>query len=348
MRRHVEGVPEIYRPGAFWSDLLESNLAMLRDEGIRNLKRSVSNTYFNWLVLSALDPMFQHAVRHWLRHPSLGALRTRMESGRGLHGIAWDRQATGGDRVAHVELSGRAAAFYRFYVSALWERAERDDPLGLTARLEEPEVGNPLRIWRDTRLISQDLANSILECNYAARSGHVRDGARIAELGGGYGRSAHVFQEAARVVYCIFDIPPALAVSQWYLGEVLGRDRIVPFHPDRGPDDLSALAPGSVAFFTPDQLELVPDGWFDLTQTISTLPEMPRRQADHYVSQLTAKCSGEFVLKQWRSWENEADGTHWSEETCVPPAGWRMVARRIDPAQPAFYDQRWRRERPPA
>jgi len=338
MRRQVAAAPQIYRPGSFWSDLLERNIEMLHSDGICNLKRTVSNNYFNWLVVSWVDPQLRRAVLHWLRRPRLAPLRARMEPVGTLRTMLEDDAVT---------LSPKDARRYRLFVASIWEYARREDWLGLTERLEEPEVGNPIRLWSRRRLISQDLANSVLECNYAARSGSVRDGTRIAELGAGYGRLAHVFSAANRLVYCIFDIPPALAVSQWYLREVLGRDRIVPFRPDVDHELIASLEPGTVAFFTPDQLERFPDGWFDLTQTISTLPEMPERQAEHFLQLLATKSSGEVFLKQWRRWRNEADGVEFSEDRYVLPPPWRLVARRVDPVQPLFFNQRWRREPAP-
>lgn len=335
MRRHVAGAPEIYRPGAFWTDLLERNIEMLRANGICNLKRTVSNNYYNWLVVSWMDPQLRRAALHWLRRPRLAPLRAQMEPVGTLRVMLEDDAVT---------LSAKGARRYRLFVAFIWEYARREDRLGLTEWLEEPEVGNPVRLWSRRRLISQDLANSIVECNYAARSGGVRDGTRIAELGAGYGRLAHVFSAASRLLYCIFDIPPALAVSQWYLREVLGRDRIVPFRPYVDHESIAALESGTVAFFTPDQLERFPDGWFDLTQTISTLPEMPERQAEHFLDLLARKSSSEVFLKQWRSWRNDADGVKFSEERYVLPPPWRLVARRVDPVQPLFFNQRWRRE----
>lgn len=334
MRRHVAAAPEIYRPGAFWSDLLERNLEMLRSDGVENFKRTVNNNYYSWLVVAWTDPQMKAALRHWLEHPSLAPLRARMEPVSGVHMRVPDQP---------FRLTAKAARRYRPFVAAAWELARREDRLGLTERLEEPELGNPLRVWSRGRLISQDLANSIVECNYAARSGLVRDGARVAELGAGYGRLAHVFTAAARVVYCIFDIPPALAVSQWYLSRLLGEDRVARFRPEVDEDDIAALRPGTVAFFTPDQLERFPDGWFDLTQTISTLPEMPDAQARHFVRLLAGKSSGELFLKQWLHWRNELDDVEHTEGRHAPPAPWRLVARRVDPIQPRFYNQRWRR-----
>ncbi len=335
MRRDVAASPEIYRPGAFWEDLLERNIEMLRSEGIANLKRTVSNNYYNWVVASLRDPQMQRAVTGWLRHPSIAALRNRMEPASGLRML--DREGT-------FDLKRRASWYQRFFVGTAWECARREDRFGLTERLSEPEVGNPVRMWRGDQLISQDLANSIIECSFAARAGCVRDGARIAELGAGYGRLAHVFAEAAQLTYCVFDIPPALAVSQWYLQEVLGAGRVVTY---RRWDDFAqlehSLRPGVVAFFTPDQIELFPDGWFDLAQTISTLPEMPQRQAEHFLDLLAAKSGSALFLKQWRSWRNEPDDVQLTEASYRLPQPWRLTDRRIDPVQPSFFNQLWRR-----
>jgi len=333
MRRDVAAAPEIYRPGAFWEQLVEDNLDMLRREGIANLKRTVSNNYYNWLTVSLRDPQMQLALRRWLRHPSLAPLRGRMEPASGLRTMG---------RPDAFDLTAKAARRYRFFVGCAWEEARREDTLGLSERLSEPEAGNPIRLWRGSRLISQDLANSIVECSFAARSGCVRDGGRIAELGAGYGRLAHVFSEARELTYCIFDIPPALAVSQWYLEQVLGAGRVVRY---RRWEDVAqieaALRPGSVAFFTPDQLDVFPDGWFELTQTISTLPEMPARQAEHFLALLAAKSSQAVFLKQWQRWRNDADDVELTEDRYVLPAPWRLTDRRVDPIQPAFFNQLW-------
>lgn len=56
MQRDVALGPEIYRPGEFWTDLLARNIEMIRDSGIANLKRTVANNYYNWLVTKQKDP----------------------------------------------------------------------------------------------------------------------------------------------------------------------------------------------------------------------------------------------------------------------------------------------------
>jgi putative sugar O-methyltransferase len=296
----------------------------------------VSNNYYNWLVTSLRDGQVQRALRGWLQRPTLAPLLNHL-----------DEPATGlrtTDREHSFTLSRAASWRYKCFVGAIWETARRGDRRGLTERLSEPEVGNPIRIRHRGRLISQDLANSIIELNFVARSGVLREGSRVAELGAGYGRLAYAFAETCPLTYCIFDIPPALGVAQWYLTAVLGADRVVPYAPC---DDFSAveskLKPGVVAFFTPDQMEMFPDRWFDCTQTISTLPEMPARQSAHYLELLAAKSRHAVFLKQWRRWHNQADDVELDEQHYAFPAPWRLTARRVDPIQPAFFNQLWTR-----
>jgi putative sugar O-methyltransferase len=336
MRAGVAASPEIYQPGEFWDGLIAANLEMLRTDGFANFKRTVSNNYYNWLVTSLRDPQIQRAVLGWLRRPTIAPLGNRLtDPASGLRTL---------DREASYSLSRTAGWRYKFFVGAIWEAARRDDPLGLTGRLAEPEAGNPIRIRHRGRLISQDLGNSIIECTFAARAGVVREGSRVAELGAGYGRLAYVFSETCPLTYCVFDISPALAVAQSYLTTVLGADRVVAYEPGNDFSSVeSRLKPGVVAFFTPDQLEMFPDGWFDCAQTISTLPEMPARQSAHYLRLLAAKSGDAVFLKQWRQWRNEADGVDLREADYALPAPWRLEDRRIDPVQPAFFNQLWRR-----
>ncbi len=337
MREGMADAPEIYRPGRFWDELIDANLEMLRSEGVENLKRTVSNNYYNWMVTGLGDPQLRHAARVWLAHPTWAPLVNRLE------------EPATGLRMLYREGSFSLSPFvswpYKFFVGATWETARREDGFGLTDRLSEPQVGNPLRIRHRGRLISQDLANGIIELSFAGRSGALREGCRVAELGAGYGRLAYVYAQAIPLVYCIFDIPPTLAVAQWYLTQVLGPERVLAYAPG---GDFGAvqprLKPGTVAFFTPDQMEMFPDGWFDCTQTISTLPEMPRRQAMHYLGLLSAKSSRAVFLKQWLRSRNDADDAELSEPDYALPAPWRLAHRRVDPVQPAFFNQLWLRE----
>lgn len=335
-RRDVEAAPVVYRPGAFWDELIDINLEMLRTHGIENFKRTVANNYYQWLTTSFRHFQMQRAVRGWLEHPTLAPLVNRLEDrADGLRSP---------DRDGTYDLTAAEAWRYKFFAGTVWETARREDKLGLTDRLSEPELGNPIRIRQRGRLVSQDLGNSIIECNYLARSGTVKEGCRVAELGAGYGRLAYVFAQACPMTYCIFDVPPALGVAQWYLTELFGADHVVPYMPgDNFSDVEKRLTPGTIAFFTPNQLVMFPDGWFDCTQTISTLPEMPIEQSQHYLRLLSAKSRRALFLKQWKQWPNPADDVELTEDWYSLSDPWRLAARRTDPTQPAFFNQLWLR-----
>jgi len=106
------------------------------------------------------------------------------------------------------------------------------------------------------------------------------------------------------------------------------------------------LAPDVDAFFTPDQMDMFPDGWFDITQSISTLPGMPAAQSAHYLKVLAVKSRGAVFLKQSRHWRNPADNTQLSEHNYALPPPWRLATRRVDPVQTALFNHLWLR--PPA
>ncbi|MHB8233697.1 MAG: class I SAM-dependent methyltransferase, partial [Solirubrobacteraceae bacterium] len=138
MSRDLAEAPQLYRPGDFWEELVASNLEMLRSEGIDNFKRTVSNNYYNWLATSLRDPQIQRAVRRWLQRPALAPLANRMaERPQGLRTT---------DRERAYALSRAASWRYKFFVGAAWEAAREYDTWGLTDRLSEPLVGNPIRI----------------------------------------------------------------------------------------------------------------------------------------------------------------------------------------------------------
>ena len=67
----VAGSPEIYRPSRFWVDLNEINQTMLDELGLENLKRTLAQNYFNWLVISKKDPQYMAARKLWAKRPSL-------------------------------------------------------------------------------------------------------------------------------------------------------------------------------------------------------------------------------------------------------------------------------------
>ena len=325
----------LYLPSSFWRQLNEQNMSMLAADGFANFKRSLNQNYYNWLVVRPRDQQFRHALTDWLEHPSLAPLRTRMER---------DLRLQAFDAAKHYRWNWRKRLVYRLFVGFLWERMLRFDRAGIAAQIAEPEIGNPLRIWREGKLISQDLANSIIECNLLVEQLAGVAAPRVAEIGAGYGRVAQVFSATQRGTYHIFDIPPALGVAQWYLSRTLPQKKLFAFRPFEKFAEIEAeLAEADIAIFTANQLEKFPAGYFDAIVSISTLPEMRPDQVKRYIALFQEKSRGLIFLKQWKSFTNPQDGTALEIDDYRFDPAWRLAVDRTDPVQPKFFNRVWRR-----
>jgi putative sugar O-methyltransferase len=336
MTREIAGASPLYRPSNFWNDLNKKNFEMLAELGVENFKRTVAQNYFNWLVVGIRDVQFRNALRSWMRRPSILPLLNRLEFPDAL------RTTTG--------LEGRVGRWgfflYKMFVGMLWEHAARLDRSGLSLTLEEPPLGRPIVILRKGRRISQDLANSFREYNSITADdiGLPANDRRVAELGAGYGRLAYVFLSDGASRYFIFDIPPALYVSQWYLTRLLPTKRIFRFRPIRDFSDVQRDVESSeIGFFTPNQMELFPDRFFDAMVSISTLPEMTKNQIDNYLKQMNRLSSRYIYLKQWLNWRNPLDGHEVKPSTFFLGSDWRLILDRQDEIQSLFFERLWRR-----
>lgn len=337
MLDEVAGAAALYRPSRFWENLNRINFEMLTDHGLENFKRTVAQNYFNWLVIRKGDNQFRNARRAWMRHPSLQPFFNVLDKPELLKTTIGLERAVG----------GKELFVYKLFVGMLWEMALRGDRSGLAASLEEPEVGNPIAIRRRSRRISQDLANSIREFNTLLEAEPTLRGRskRLAELGAGYGRLAYVLLSDPGTRYFIFDIPPALYVSQWYLTQLFPGEKVFRFrHIDNFSDLGAEIASSRIAFFTPNQVELFPDRFFDVFSSISTLPEMTEMQSRNYIVHMQRTSAGLVYLKQWTNWDNSDDGRLFAKSDVALNPPFRCVLDRADAVQDLFFEQVWRRE----
>lgn len=213
MFESLENGPDIYLPSKFWRQLNEQNIAQLAKDGMGNIKRTLAQNYFTWVV-GCRSPLFRHMASLMTFSDWIAILRNlplfSREAGLGLR------------------------RFYelQIFTRMVWVVAKRYDKLKVLKSLQEPEFGNPFHIKFDDRLISQDLANSLLEMysvfDFSPPS--IDSRFTVCELGAGYGRNAYVFLSIFKnSKYIIVDIPPALYVSQEYISEVFPSKKIMRF-----------------------------------------------------------------------------------------------------------------------
>ena len=335
MLKEVGNAPE-FLPSKFWVELNEKNMRMLSLDGLEQFKRTVSQNYFNWLISSRRHPFYKY-LENKTKISSI--LRSIVSAERKI-----DVRITTEDR--EIELTNEQRRDYVDFVVMVWETMRQHDKLGLSRIVREPLVGDPIRIRRGLRLISQDLANSVIEYNTIAPylGDSVSKRPTVGEIGAGYGRLAYVTAEVGTVRHTIFDIPPALAVAEFYLSKTLPHKRIFKFRPFRSFGEVEReLEEADIVLCTANQIRMFPDRWFSLMISISTFPEMRPQQVEIYLDQMQRLASNGIFLKQWSNWRNEADGTQLHPDDYSPGEGWAVALDRQDPIIPDFFNRLWLR-----
>ncbi len=314
--------PREMLPSKYWEELNRKNVAQLAQEGYGNFKRTLARSYFTWIVRPS-----DAQVRF---------LRDRLPFGTVMRAAM--RTLFSG---SHPPLTWAQSKSYSFLSRLVWEYVLANDPDRLLEKLEEPTEGNPPRLFRRGRLISQDLANSVLEFRSIlppeVDRGQVRT---ILELGPGYGRTAFVFLSLLPSVrYVVADIPPALAVSERYLSSVFKDRRIFRYRPFRSYGEVQEeFERAEIAFLLPHQLELLPEKSVDLFVNISSLHEMRLDQIRYYFAVLGRLVRKYFYLKQWRESNIPLENVTIRETDYPIPAEWRKIYWRPCAVQDYFFE----------
>ena len=235
---------------------------------------------------------------------------------------------------------------YRVAVGLLWEYVLSNDTCGILNGLDELTAGNPLRIWRHGRLISSDLAHSVRERNMLLESLKLdgRENLAVAELGAGHGRLAEVFGRTTNYRFFIFDVTPALYVSQWYVKSIFPHEKIFEFrHFDTFAEIEEELRGCRYAFFTANQIEMIPNDSINLFINMNSLMEMRAEQIRIFLDHIDRLTTTAFLSRQWIKWKNPVDEFTVSKKDFGLSSRWHTVLDQIDDIHPSFFNQIWRK-----
>ena len=309
-------------PSKYWEELNRKNLQQLADSKYENFKRTLARNYFTWII-NPFDEQLRFLMREAGAWPSIGILCNALFAPR------------------HDPLKRKHTLYYNTLTNLLWAYVEKNDAEGLLDRLSEPREGNPPEVMRDGRLISQDLANSVLEYEAILHPDlDERDVSTILELGPGYGRTAYVFltlQPGCR--YILVDIPPALYVAQRYLSTLFEDRKIFSFrHFDSFDQVRDEFAEAAIIFLTPNQLELLPDKSVDLFVNISSLHEMRMDQIRYYFGEIDRLTRRYFYFKQWKETIIPLENETITEADYPIREDWRLINRQQCKVQTYFFE----------
>jgi putative sugar O-methyltransferase len=332
----IESGDVLSRPSKDWVELNKMNVAQLQKHGYENFKRTIALNYFTFVRILPWDSQFRFLLRRLPIGVSLACLRKSLF-------------ARKHDYFSYFSFFNRIQSLlYNFLTHASWEYT-RDavSDAGLLA-LREPEDGNPAEI-RDSSdaLVSQDLANSILEVS--AMGPTLAPGSVVLELGAGYGRDAYVILATNRSIkYVIVDIPPALWVAETYLRRQFPNLRIFQYREFAKFKDIEdEFNESDIAFFLSTQITCLPDGIADLAVNISSLHEMRPEQIAFYFSQFDRllKDGGQFYFKEWKRGVLPFENITIRQEDYPIPVSWNCEYSRDAPIQTRFFEARYRKLR---
>jgi putative sugar O-methyltransferase len=342
----AEGDP-VFHPSHFWEKLAAEHAAYLSPDRLAGFKRSINNTYMQWLPGSFEDPRLKLPLENFCAHPSMlpvyvaAEVPPQPELARGVVGYGGYAPFTNPDYLR----------FYAFYTGLVWQLMTRHASDDLYQRIEEPALGSPIVLRYQGKAISQDLAQSLLEyyrVKELVRQLDMPTRPTYLELGAGYGRLAYVFLAAKPCRYIIVDIPPTILVAKWYLSRLFPTKRVFGYRSFADFAEVrEELEAADIVFLSPNQLRLLPDGFCDAAISISSLHEMSLAQVDRYIQLISTKTGKAVYFKQWTRWQNPEDRIELvATRDYVLPSPWQQVLDRTDLANCEFTEQGWHRSVP--
>lgn len=300
MDEEFKFVPHVFQPAPLWREIVQ----MYRHKDVyRSFKRNLNTSYSHKWVTSDDDANFQR-VAALLGSSVPNELPLFEDSG-------W----TWGANTAKV---------YAAYVAMLNQYAESKDFFGGLKQLEEPEEGDPVRVRWEGRLVSQDIAVSFLD--YLAILQEFPQTAvetpTILELGGGYGCLASIFGRLTKAHYWMVDLPLSLAVAQVYISRIFPDKKLFCYrHFDSYEEVKAAIDGADICFFTPNQLELLPDKSVDLSLNVNTFSDMTPDQVEVYsalLSRVTA--AGMYFRNELYDASNDSGYRHFRDKKWACPS----------------------------
>jgi putative sugar O-methyltransferase len=330
---------EIYIPSAFWLDSGALHIQLLEMYGIARFKRTVSHHYQNW-VMNRNDAQFNRLVQLWPTHQSAQPYYNSMESPDDV-GIHWTMNFPFYD----LSEAGRCRDYF-IAVGLLFEHTLKNDSFGVLENCEESQIGDPLQLRRKGKLISQDICHSVRERNHilSAIQAKGNEGLVVGELGAGYGRLAEIFGRTTNYRYVIFDVTPALFVSQWYIKQLFPNEKIFEFRTFEHFSEIEAeLRESRFAFFTANQIELLPNGYVDIFINVNSLMEMKLEQIKNFLRHIDRVTRQLFFSQQWFKWENTFDKIVVRKEDFTLNSNWKITVEMANEVFPLFFVQIWKK-----
>lgn len=304
-----------------WYLLARKNINQLWNYGYHRFRRTVAHNYFTFEIQSD-DPQIK----------DLECLHTERECAALL---ALAAQLPNDD-----DFDMQDQTHFRYHLLLLYSYAKRFDKDNLLSQVNENPEGSPVSIVVDDKVITQDLVNSIIEYYSIWDWVTPSSNGKILEIGGGYGRNAHIIKSVhSGMKYFMMDIPPAIYLAQRFVSSIFRDEkifRVTDF--DDFEEVRDRIEAANIIFLLPHQIAMFPDNYFDLTINISSFGEMTEKQIGFYFSQIGRITEGYFYTKQWKKSINPFDELLLTQDDYPIESSWEVCYSRECEANTAFFE----------
>lgn len=279
----MQAQSDLYRPTVFWDEASTRIVTELCTHGVERF-RSLPN------ALGFFVPTYGTPGSGFSEEQSGGLLgRFRREF----------PQARKPQLALDQFLSGNMSALadYRVLLAA-------DDPRRLPRlhTFSESSVGEPVEHFEfDDRRFSRSSLNYLL--GLALLKKHL-DGdvsRTVMEIGGGFGTLGEVLSSTGidGLHYIDIDIPPTSFVAQYYLGEVLGKERVATYAKTCGQDSIEISSLPQASVLCSWQIERL-EGQVDLFVNFMSFQEMEPHIVKNYLDHVTRLGTRWILLRNLR------------------------------------------------
>ena len=278
----------------FWVDFNNVRIRELLSYGYDNFKHTVANQYCMWLEESDFPE-------------SIKPIKSQLDF---LVSNLSKKEISNAKKLAQrLPVFPFRTKDFNLITLLLWQYVKNQGLEKELGQLSEPSEGSPPAINFEDRLISQDIANSLLEWDVIHKHITPHSIRTILEIGAGYGRSAYVWLRLGGVKkYVIVDIPPALYISQRYLSNQFPSKKVFKYRDFKSFNEVKdEYKKADLVFLMPWQIEALPAQCIDLIYAIDSLYEMNIDiiKLKPYFKIFDNLGKKYFYMKAWKVWESE-------------------------------------------
>ena len=326
MHRDFKNKGKKFRWSKMWEELNNAGISYLKKYGFENFKRTVVRHYFANTPFWMLNQQILFLVLN------ISPLKTFEFFIKSLFTFSFK------------PFSRIDAESFSFISYLIWEYVDKNDKNGYLTQLKEPEIGNPPPLFIKNKLISQDLANSVLEYKSIFDETNNNKITTVMEIGSGSGRTAYVILRLNKNIkkYIFVDISPALALAEKYISYVFNDKKIFKYRDFNNFKDIEKEFNSSeLIFLLPHQILMLPKGIIDLTINISSFHEMLHKQIALYFKEIErlTKRNGYLYIKEWKKGVISQDNVIIYMKDYPISSKWKSIYRRTSKVQIKFFEQ---------